>query len=175
MLATAKEKTVNGEVHIQALVDGKKVIVIEMSVRRALQLKDTEDLQAAEIVKLKDRVMKLERGISQDSRASKIRRVGRIYTSCFSKDLDVWVLRRIHPKGEENCSDLDGCMQRVTLVDEAQERNDDNLMFNTRVFDEQEVKVEKVVSTAEVTTVNATTTTVDKLTLAQTLIEIKGS
>ncbi|GKA11849.1 hypothetical protein Tco_0691395 [Tanacetum coccineum] len=37
----------------------------------------------------------------------------------------------------------------------------------------QEVKVEKVVSTAEVTTTSATTTTVDKLTLAQTLIEIK--
>ncbi|GJZ42830.1 hypothetical protein Tco_0590085 [Tanacetum coccineum] len=41
--------------------------------------------------------------------------------------------------------------------------------------DEQEVKVEKVVSTAEVTTASATTTTVDELTLAQTLIEIKAA
>ncbi|GKA58914.1 hypothetical protein Tco_0758227 [Tanacetum coccineum] len=40
--ATAKTKTVNGEVQIQALVDGKKVIVTETSVRRALQLKDVE-------------------------------------------------------------------------------------------------------------------------------------
>ncbi|GKE42272.1 hypothetical protein Tco_1469556, partial [Tanacetum coccineum] len=40
--ATAKAKTVNGEVQIQALVDGKKVIVTETSVRRALQLKDVE-------------------------------------------------------------------------------------------------------------------------------------
>ncbi|GKE42778.1 hypothetical protein Tco_1470062, partial [Tanacetum coccineum] len=40
--ATAKAKTVNGEVHIQALVDRKKVIVTETSVRRALQLKDAE-------------------------------------------------------------------------------------------------------------------------------------
>ncbi|GJZ25732.1 putative ribonuclease H-like domain-containing protein [Tanacetum coccineum] len=40
--ATAKTKTVNGEVQIQALVDGKKVIVIKTSVRRALQLKDAE-------------------------------------------------------------------------------------------------------------------------------------
>ncbi|GKB49277.1 retrovirus-related pol polyprotein from transposon TNT 1-94 [Tanacetum coccineum] len=39
---TAKGKTVNGEVQIQALVDGKKVIVTETSVRRALQLKDAE-------------------------------------------------------------------------------------------------------------------------------------
>ncbi|GJS58130.1 hypothetical protein Tco_0652914 [Tanacetum coccineum] len=43
------------------------------------------------------------------------------------------------------------------------------------VLDEQEVKVEKVVSTAEVTTASATTTTVDELTLAQTLIEIKAA
>ncbi|GJY36308.1 hypothetical protein Tco_0421686 [Tanacetum coccineum] len=41
--ATAKAKTVNGEVQIQALVDGKKVIVTETSVRRALQLKDAEE------------------------------------------------------------------------------------------------------------------------------------
>ncbi|GJR99261.1 hypothetical protein Tco_0315770 [Tanacetum coccineum] len=41
------------------------------------------------------------------------------------------------------------------------------------VFDEQEVEVEKVVSTTEVTTASATTTTVDELNLAQTLIEIK--
>ncbi|GJY53586.1 hypothetical protein Tco_0445250 [Tanacetum coccineum] len=41
------------------------------------------------------------------------------------------------------------------------------------VLDEQEVDVEKVVSTAEVTTASVTTTTVDELTLAETLIEIK--
>ncbi|GJX47483.1 hypothetical protein Tco_0272673 [Tanacetum coccineum] len=40
--ATAKAKTVNGEVQIQALVDGKKVIVTETSVRRAIQLKYAE-------------------------------------------------------------------------------------------------------------------------------------
>ncbi|GKA71892.1 hypothetical protein Tco_0778108, partial [Tanacetum coccineum] len=38
--ATAKAKTINGEVQIQALVDGKKVIVTEASVRRDLQLDD---------------------------------------------------------------------------------------------------------------------------------------
>ncbi|GJY77839.1 hypothetical protein Tco_0483640 [Tanacetum coccineum] len=40
--------------------------------------------------------------------------------------------------------------------------------------DAEEVEVKKAVSTAEVTTVNATTT-VDELTLAQTLIEIKAA
>ncbi|GJW81982.1 putative ribonuclease H-like domain-containing protein [Tanacetum coccineum] len=61
------------------------------------------------------------------------------------------------------------------ITDEAQERNDDNLMFDTGVFDEEEVEVEKVVSTAKVTTANATTTNVDELTLAQTLIEMKAA
>ncbi|GJX36251.1 hypothetical protein Tco_0247808, partial [Tanacetum coccineum] len=41
--------------------------------------------------------------------------------------------------------------------------------------DEEEVEVKKVVSTAKVTTASATTTTVDELTLAQTLIEIKAA
>ncbi|GKA07468.1 hypothetical protein Tco_0686692 [Tanacetum coccineum] len=63
----------------------------------------------------------------------------------------------------------------VTLINETQGRNDDNLMFDTGVLDEQEVEVEKVVSTAEVTTKSATTTTIDELTLAQTLIEIKAA
>ncbi|GJW91171.1 hypothetical protein Tco_0168724 [Tanacetum coccineum] len=41
--------------------------------------------------------------------------------------------------------------------------------------DAKEVEVQKVVSTAEVTTASATTTTVDELTLAQALIEIKAA
>ncbi|GJX77140.1 hypothetical protein Tco_0323951, partial [Tanacetum coccineum] len=45
----------------------------------------------------------------------------------------------------------------VTLVDEAQGRNDDNLMFDTGILDEQEVEGKKVVSTAEITIVSATT------------------
>ncbi|GJV95254.1 putative ribonuclease H-like domain-containing protein [Tanacetum coccineum] len=40
--ATIKVKTVNGEVQLQALVDGKKIINTEASVRRDLQLNDEE-------------------------------------------------------------------------------------------------------------------------------------
>nr|GEW37590.1 hypothetical protein [Tanacetum cinerariifolium] len=40
--ATVKEKTVNGEVQLQALVDGKKVIITESTIRRDLQLEDAE-------------------------------------------------------------------------------------------------------------------------------------
>ncbi|GJU57790.1 hypothetical protein Tco_1235556 [Tanacetum coccineum] len=79
----------------------------------------------------------------------------------------------------------------VTLVDETQEMNDDNLMFDIDVLEEQEKDVAKkevstddpvttageVVTTAnvEVSIVKAPTTTIDELTLAQTLIEIKAA
>ncbi|GJZ19413.1 hypothetical protein Tco_0556003 [Tanacetum coccineum] len=67
--ATAKAKTVNGDVQIQALVDGKKVIVTEASLRGDLQLADenvldlenTKTSQATETIELKERVKKLER------------------------------------------------------------------------------------------------------------------
>ncbi|GJY17688.1 hypothetical protein Tco_0389179, partial [Tanacetum coccineum] len=39
---TAKAKTVNGERQIQALVDKKKVIITETSVRSDIQLDDAE-------------------------------------------------------------------------------------------------------------------------------------
>ncbi|GKE91589.1 hypothetical protein Tco_1572684 [Tanacetum coccineum] len=40
--ATVKAKTVNGEVQLQALVDGMKVIITESTIRRDLQLEDAE-------------------------------------------------------------------------------------------------------------------------------------
>ncbi|GKA73315.1 hypothetical protein Tco_0779531 [Tanacetum coccineum] len=112
-----------------------------------LDLENTKTSQAAEINKLKEKVKKLER-------RNKSRTLG---------------LKRLRRGRKIVDFDVDA---EVTLVDEAQGRNDDNLMFDTGVFDKQEVEVEKVVSTAKITTTNATTT-VDELNLAQTLIEIK--
>ncbi|GKB57713.1 hypothetical protein Tco_0913899 [Tanacetum coccineum] len=40
--STVKAKTINGEVQLHALVDGKKIIVTESTVRRDLQLEDAE-------------------------------------------------------------------------------------------------------------------------------------
>ncbi|GJW16909.1 hypothetical protein Tco_0024345 [Tanacetum coccineum] len=120
--------------------------------QRVLNLENTKTSQAAEITKLKERVKKLERRNKPRTLVLKrLRKVGRYALVVSFED------------------------EEVTLVDEAQGRNDDNLMFDTRVLYEQEVKVEKVVSTAEVTTVSAITITIDELTLAQTLIEIKAA
>ncbi|GJR43912.1 hypothetical protein Tco_1312015 [Tanacetum coccineum] len=42
--STVKAKTINGEVQLHALVDGKKIIVTESTVRRDLQLEDAEGI-----------------------------------------------------------------------------------------------------------------------------------
>ncbi|GJZ28028.1 putative ribonuclease H-like domain-containing protein [Tanacetum coccineum] len=47
--STAKVKTINEEVQLQALMDGKKVIIIETSVRRDLQLEYAENVDSSVI------------------------------------------------------------------------------------------------------------------------------
>ncbi|GJS69310.1 hypothetical protein Tco_0702151 [Tanacetum coccineum] len=126
---------------------------------RVLALETTKSNQALEIKSLRRRVKSLEkRNKSRTSGFKRLRKVGSASRVESSNDA------------------------KVTLVDETQEMNDDNLMFDTSVLEEQEKDVvEKeviaanLVTTAnvEVTTVNASTT-IDELTLAQTLIEIKA-
>ncbi|GJZ91106.1 hypothetical protein Tco_0663033 [Tanacetum coccineum] len=76
--ATIKVKTVNGEVQLQALVDGKKIIITEAAVRRDLQLNDEEGpAQVREITSLKLRVKKLEKkGGSRTYNLKRLYKVG---------------------------------------------------------------------------------------------------
>ncbi|GJX83030.1 hypothetical protein Tco_0332511 [Tanacetum coccineum] len=142
--------------------------------QRVLDLENTKTSHAAEITKLKERVKKLERkNKSRTPGLKRLRKVGRTARIKSSEDKGLGAKEDASKQGRK-IADLDVDVE-LTLVDEAQERNDDNLMFDTGVFDEEEVEVEKVVSIAEVTTASATTTTVDELTLAQTLIEIKAA
>ncbi|GJR34576.1 hypothetical protein Tco_1210260 [Tanacetum coccineum] len=118
-------------------------------------------------------------------------RVLALETTKSNQALEIESLKRREAASKQGrkIADLDADAE-VTLVDETQEMNDDNLMFNTGVLEEQEKEVAKkevstadlvttvgeVVTTAnvEVTTANAPTTTIDELTLAQTLTEIKA-
>ncbi|GKB47941.1 putative ribonuclease H-like domain-containing protein [Tanacetum coccineum] len=159
--ATAKAMTDIGERQIQALVDKKRV----------LDLEEPKTAQAKEIASLNKRVKQLEK----------------------RKKLRTSRLKRLR-KGRKIANlDVD---EEVTLIDETQERNDEELLFDVQddlqgeeVVAEKEV-VEKEVSAADpvttagevVTTTNvedttssAPTTTIDELTLAQTLIEIKAA
>ncbi|GJZ20906.1 hypothetical protein Tco_0557945 [Tanacetum coccineum] len=251
---TVKAKTVNRKVQLQALVDKKKVIITESTIRRDLQLEDAngvdclpnaatfeqltlmgkskkrktkvpqssgstdnipdesvpttsnypllsgEDrLRLTELMdlctNLQKKVLDLEKAkTTQDSEISslkkkvkKLERWNKSRTPGLKRLRKVGLARRVESYDEASLGDQEDVSKQgreiadidadteVTLIDETQERNDDNLMFDTDVLDEQEVKVEKVVSTVEVTTKSATTTTVDELTLGQTLIEIKAT
>ncbi|GJR51858.1 putative ribonuclease H-like domain-containing protein [Tanacetum coccineum] len=169
--STAKTKTINKETHIHALVDGKKIVITESSVRRDLQLADEED----EVV-YKERDDRLVRAATTASS-----------------------LEAEQDSGEE-IDDIDAD-EGVTLVDETienQGRFNNEDLFDAGVLDGEEVfanaeqevaavkevpveEVKKVVSTAEVTTIGievtiaSATTTADDLTLAQTLMEIRSA
>ncbi|GKD43862.1 ribonuclease H-like domain-containing protein, partial [Tanacetum coccineum] len=111
--------------------------------QRVLDLENTKTSQAVEITKLKERVKKLERrNKSRTPGLKRLRKVGRTARIESSEDEGLGAQEDASKQGRK-IADLDADAE-VTLVDEAQERNDDNLMFDTGVFDEEEVEVEKV-------------------------------
>ncbi|GJT35475.1 hypothetical protein Tco_0925894 [Tanacetum coccineum] len=155
-----------------------------------LNLEKAKTAQAKEIASLKKRVKQLEKRRKLRTLGLKrLRKVGSTSRVESSNDVSLGDQEDASKQGRK-IVDLDADAE-VTLVDETQEMNDDNLMFDTDVLEEQEKEVaEKEVSTAdpvttagevvttanvEATTANAPTTTIDELTLAQTLIEIKAA
>ncbi|GJY13981.1 hypothetical protein Tco_0383290 [Tanacetum coccineum] len=242
--ATAKAKTVNGEMQIQALVDGKKVIITEASVRRDLQLADengTECLPNATIFTELERmgakttawnelsstmafaiiclatnqkfnfskyifdnmVKNLEGGVKFLMYPRFVQVFLDKQVEGMSKHKEIYVtpshtkkkkqFRRKQRKDTED-PQLSGPIEPV--IDDTKNvagvptHSNDPLLSGLGTqedaskqgrkitdldADAEEFEVEKVVSTAEVTTASATTTTIDELTLAQTLIEIKAA
>ncbi|GJV47655.1 hypothetical protein Tco_1437867 [Tanacetum coccineum] len=142
--------------------------------KKVLDLEKAKTAQDSEIASLRKKVKKLERrNKSRTSGLKRLRKVGSARRVESSDEASLGDQEDASKHGRK-IADIDADAE-VTLIDETQGRNDDNLMFDTCVLDEQEVEVEKVVSAAEVTTESATTTTVDELNLAQTLIEIKAA
>ncbi|GJT62707.1 hypothetical protein Tco_1006240 [Tanacetum coccineum] len=117
--------------------------------QRVLDVKNTNTYQAAEITKLKERVKKLERRNKSRTPGLKRLRKGRKITDI-------------------------GVNEEVTLIDETQGRNDDNLMFDTGVLDEQEVKVEKTLIEIKAAKPKAITTAAKTTTTAVTRPKAKG-
>ncbi|GJT54980.1 hypothetical protein Tco_0990034 [Tanacetum coccineum] len=157
---------------------------------RVLVLETTKSNQALEIESLKRNVKSMEkRRKSRTLGFKRLRKVGSSSRVESSNDVSLGAQEDASKQGKK-IADLDADAE-VILVDETQEMNDDNLMFDTGVFEEQEKEVAKKevsaadpVTTAgevvtnpnvEVTTANAPTTTIDELTLAHTLIEIKAT
>ncbi|GKC51125.1 hypothetical protein Tco_1073870, partial [Tanacetum coccineum] len=193
--STAKTKTINEETHIHALVDGKKIVITELSVRKVLQFTDED----ADEVVLKERGDCLER-VATTASSLKAKQV----SGNILKTRSEATLNEPNPQGTSSGSDFrrqdtmgdtiaqtslgdykfeiesqevreerrvknsqaQKIIQEITFVDETQGRYGDNLIFDTCVLDDEEVFV---------TTTSATTITSDDLTLAQTLMEIRSA
>ncbi|GKF94768.1 hypothetical protein Tco_0284468, partial [Tanacetum coccineum] len=132
--------------------------------QRVLDLEKTKTSQAADITELKERVKKLERKRKSKPLGMKILfKIGRSAQVVSFEGEGLGDQDDASKQGRK-IVDIDADAE-VTLVDETQERNDEE-MFDTcildgkEVFTEQDV-VEKEVSTAEVATDSTTTTTVD--------------
>ncbi|GJZ50054.1 hypothetical protein Tco_0604244 [Tanacetum coccineum] len=154
--------------------------------KQVLDLEEAKTAQAKEIASLKKRVKQLEQ--RKKSRTSGLKRLRKV---CSASNVESY--NDVSLGAQEDASkqgrkivDLDAD-EEVTLIDETQARFDEEMLFDVQddlqgeeVFAEKEV-VEKEVSadpvttTGEVVTTASATTTIDKLTLAQTLIEIKAA
>ncbi|GJR44512.1 hypothetical protein Tco_1312615 [Tanacetum coccineum] len=150
--------------------------------------------QAKEIASLKKRVKQLEkRKKSRTSGLKRLRKVGSASKVESSNDVSLGAQEDASKQGRKIVN-LDDDDDEVTLIDKTQERNDEEMLFDVQddlqgeeviaekeIFEKQVGVVDpvttagEVVTTAnvEVTAASALTTTIDELTLAQTLIEIK--
>ncbi|GJV51153.1 hypothetical protein Tco_1446894 [Tanacetum coccineum] len=158
---------------------------------RVLNLEKAKDAQAKEIAALKKSIRRLERmKKSRPTGLKRLKKVGMSRRVESSEDQESLGDPEDASKQGRSIADLD---DDVALVDETQERQDDELMFDTRVLDADEMHVEAKVdekdeqstklddSTAgeAVTTASvegsAAPTTIKEITLAQTLIQIKAA
>ncbi|GJV18188.1 putative ribonuclease H-like domain-containing protein [Tanacetum coccineum] len=163
-----------------------------------LDLEKAKDTQAKEIAGLKKRVQKLERKKkSRTTGLKKLRKVGKSRRVASSEDKESLGAQDDASKQGRNFEDFDKDAE-VSLVDETQGRLNDAEMFDTDDLHGDEVIVDMAVgekqeksakvderevstgvkdsATILVTTVGkGVTTSIDELTLAQTLIEIKAA
>ncbi|GJZ02416.1 putative ribonuclease H-like domain-containing protein [Tanacetum coccineum] len=118
--------------------------------KKVLDLEKAKTAQDSEIASLKKKVKKLERrNKSRTPGLKRLRKVG--------------LAIRVESSDEASLGDQEDASKQGKKIE----------LYC--VLDEPEVDVEKVVSTAKVTTESARTITVDELTLTQTLIEIKAA
>nr|GEW06373.1 hypothetical protein [Tanacetum cinerariifolium] len=165
--ATTKVQTVNGEEKIQSLVDKKKVIITKTCVRSELHLDDAKDehvttTSSDPLLSGEDRLKLTE---LMDLCTQLQSRVLDLETTKANQALEIRSLKRREDvsKQERMIADLDAD-ERVALVDETQERNDQD-MFNT--FTTAGVEVSTVAITSQIS--------IDEITLSKALIDIKTS
>ncbi|GJS17972.1 hypothetical protein Tco_0412444 [Tanacetum coccineum] len=151
-----------------------------------LNLEKAKDAQAKEIVDLKKRVQKLERNKkSRTTGLKRLRKVGMARRVESFEDKDSLGDHEDASKQGRSIEDIDKDAD-VSLVDDTQGRSDDVEMFDTNDLHGDELDVdmpvgEKQEQSAKEREVNTSVedsvapTTIEEITLAQTLIQIKAA
>ncbi|GJZ77855.1 ribonuclease H-like domain-containing protein [Tanacetum coccineum] len=156
--------------------------------KQVIDLEKAKDAQAKEIAGLKKRVQKLERKKkSRTTRLKRLRKIGESRRLESSEDKDSLGAHEDAFKQGRSIEDIDKDAE-VSLVDETLGRSDDAEMFDTDDLHGNEVIVDMAVGEKqehsakvderEVSTGvkdSAAPTTIEEITLAQTLIEIKAA
>ncbi|GJZ87626.1 hypothetical protein Tco_0659236 [Tanacetum coccineum] len=111
---------------------------------KVLDLEKAKTAQAKEIASLKKRVKQLEKGRKlRTPRLKRLRKVGSTSRVESLNDVSLGAQEDVSKQGRK-IADLDADAE-VTLVDETQEMNEDNMMFDTGVLEEQGIEFEKIV------------------------------
>nr|GFA73999.1 hypothetical protein [Tanacetum cinerariifolium] len=179
--ATIMAKTVNGERQLEALVDGKKIIIIESTIRRAFQLEDAEGVDCLPNVVIFEQLTlmglgggpRCQKAIGDTVAQARFERVSKISN-------DPLLTRVNTPQSREDNKGLgeEGASKQGTIADiDAIEDiylvnvHKDEDMFGVNDSDGDEVSVVDEVNV--VSTATTTTAIIDDITLAKALMEIK--
>ncbi|GKB68273.1 putative ribonuclease H-like domain-containing protein [Tanacetum coccineum] len=149
--ATAKVQTVNGVRQLQALVDKKRVIVTESSIRRDLHLDDAEGTDCLPTATIFEELA-LDQKPSvrffptpkKDKPSKKAQRQeAEVLDLQKAKDAQAKEIAALKKRIQRGGSieDIDADVD-VSLVDESQERQNDDLMFDCGVLEDDVMHVE---------------------------------
>ncbi|GJY64932.1 copia protein [Tanacetum coccineum] len=147
--ATAKVHTVNGVRQLQALVDKKRVIITESSIRSDLHLEDAGGTDCLPTATIFEELARIGRGSRRLERKKKLRTTG------LKRLKKVGMSRRVESsEDQKSLGDHEDASKQgrrikninadveVTLVNETQEMKHEDLMFDTGVLDDDEMFVE---------------------------------
>ncbi|GKB97114.1 putative ribonuclease H-like domain-containing protein [Tanacetum coccineum] len=174
--ATVKVKTVNGEQQLKALVDGKKIVVTEESVRRDLQLDDEEGTDCLPNATIFEELTRMGRpkekdtqvpqisvpsdptNVADEKKVKKLENKGGSRTHKLKRLYKVGRSARVVSSEEASLGDQEDASKQgrkiddidkdaeITLVDETQGRYGDEDMFGVNDLDGDEVVVESEVT-----------------------------
>nr|GEV84560.1 retrovirus-related Pol polyprotein from transposon TNT 1-94 [Tanacetum cinerariifolium] len=197
-------KTITGEVQLQALVDGKKVIITESTVRRDLQLEDAKGVDCLPNASIFEQLTLMGVGKDFSGRETplfptmmiqaqeeiglthlkvmslKLKKLMELCTTLENRVLDVETTMTTQ------AMEIKSIKRRVKKLEKKQRSRTHKLKDYTRdvdlrgeeVFVSQEVPLKEVSDVDEVnvvSTVTTTTATIDDITLAKALMEIKSA